>query len=176
LIKFKIKKGGPNMKHADKCENEKKDRCSSTLPSPGDAILRCCSGGAGPLPIINTTLSMPIPIVSVSIDTTPMSDPILVLTFIGQINLLPSMSVNLNFIVRRSTNGSSPQQIGGTYTFMKTVSSLESASFSFQLFDSDSYPSYSTYSVELSTTSIIAPIVGLTISNASLSALAVAKG
>jgi len=163
------------MKHSEKYKYEKDDKCFSTPIPSGSTILRCGSGGAGPLPTITTTLSMPIPVVSVSIDTTAMTNPIIVLKFIGQINLLPSMSVNLNFIIRRSTNSSPPQQIGGTYSFIKKVSSQESSSFSFQLFDSDSCPSYSTYSVELSTTSTIDPIFGLTITNASLSALAVTK-
>ena len=50
-------------------------------PEPGKAILSCGSGGIGPMPIISTPLSRPIPVASVSIDTSNMCNPKILLTF-----------------------------------------------------------------------------------------------
>lgn len=133
--------------------------------------LNANTGFAGPLPIITTTLSDPINVVSVSIDTRGFQDPRVLLHFTGIINLPVGISVTLNFqIVRTSSDGTT--KVGSTYTFATLVNILEAESFAFQFFDSDIAPDNYTYSVNLSTNSIIDITPGLTIS-ATLSALAV---
>lgn len=154
-------------------ENTQEGRCRNRHPRPGEAILRCSTGGLGPLPIINTVLSRPLPVVSVNVDTTRMCNPSVLLTFTGQVNLPLGISVTLNFVVNKTCEGGAPRQIGGTYTFSTLATVLEAESFAFQLCDTDTCEDCCTYTVEVSTTSIIDIVPGLTITNATLSALAV---
>ena len=74
-------------------------RCHNNSPEPGRALLSCGSGGIGPMPIISTPLSRPIPVASVSIDTTNMCNPKVLLTFTSLICLPATILVNLNFII-----------------------------------------------------------------------------
>ena len=69
-----------------------------------------------------------------------------------------------------------PIKVGSTYTFSTLVNVLESEAFGFQLFDANLDPGTYTYSVVLSTNSIIDITPGLTIVNATLSALGVDEG
>lgn len=142
-------------------------------PVPGEAILKCATGGAGPFPVINTVLSDPIPVVSVNIDTTRMYKPTVLLTFTGIVSLPVGVSVTLNFIIKRSRDGEEGQQIGGTYTFSTLAAVLESEAFSFQFCDCNPCAGCYTYTVEISTNSVIDVVPGLTVPNATLSALAV---
>ncbi|EKQ56359.1 MULTISPECIES: DUF4489 domain-containing protein [unclassified Clostridium] len=146
----------------------------NNAPEPGRALLNVGSGGVGPLPIISTPLSRPIPVVSVSIDTSNMCNPKVLLTFTSIISLPIGALVNLNFIVYKTVGDGSPQPIGGTFTFAETAPELlESESFSFQLCDCNPAYDNTTYTVQLEPTSLIAVTAGLTITNAVLSALAV---
>jgi hypothetical protein len=154
-------------------ENAHEERCYRRHPRPGEAILRCNTGGLGPLPIINTVLSRPLPVVSVNVDTTKLYKPSVLLTFTGQINMPLGVSVTLNFIVNKVCENGTSQQIGGTFTFATLAAALEAETFAFQLCDLDSCDDCCTYTVEVSTTSIIDIVPGLTITNATLSALAV---
>jgi hypothetical protein len=142
-------------------------------PEPGKALLRCATGGVGPLPIITTALARPIPVVSVTLDTTKLCNPSVLLTFTGQINLPVGVLVNLNFIINKSCDGGAPIQVGGTFTFATLVTVLEAETFAFQFCDHDPCPGCCTYTVELSTTSLIDITPGTTVTNATLSALAV---
>lgn len=151
-------------------DNERRERYH---PEVGGIVLAANTAGVGPFPIINTVLSDPIPVVSVSVDTFRMRDPKVLLIFTSQINLPLGISVTLNFTVRRSCGHGSPQFVGGTYTFSTLVTALEAEAFSFQLIDNNPCEGNVTYSVELSTNSIIDIVPGLTITNATLSALAV---
>jgi hypothetical protein len=63
--------------------------------------------------------------------------------------------------------------VGPTFTFATLVEVLEAGSFAFQYFDSGIAPASYTYTVMLSTNSIIDITPGATINNATLSALAV---
>ena len=135
--------------------------------------LNASTGGAGPLPIITTLLSNPINVVDVSIDTNGMREPVVLLDFTSIISLPVGISVTLNFEVTRSLNGGSPVNVGSTYTFSTLVTILEAEAFSFKLFDNNLAPGLYTYSVQLSTNSIIDITPGLTVNNATLSALAV---
>ena len=136
--------------------------------------LNASSGSVGPLPIINTLFSEPISVVSTSINTRDMSTTNNLLTFTGIISLPAGISVTLNFEILRSLNNGAPIPVGSTYTFSTLVVLLEAEAFSFQFFDSDVPPGQYTYSIRLSTNSIIDITPGLTVNNAVLSVLAVA--
>jgi hypothetical protein len=138
-----------------------------------EVMLNASSGSAGPLPIITTLLSSPINVVSTTIDTNGMGNTNNLLTFTGLISLPLGISVTLNFQIHRVFNNGSPIGVGSTYTFSTTVTILESESFSFQFFDANVPEGSYTYSVNLSTNSIIDVTPGVTI-NAVLSVLAVA--
>ena len=73
-------------------------RRSDNAPEGGSALLSCGSGGAGPLAMISTPLSRPIPVASVSIDTSRLCNPRILLTFTSLIVLpawLPSRKAEL---------------------------------------------------------------------------------
>jgi hypothetical protein len=143
-------------------------------PYPKAAVrLNAATGGAGPLPIITTLLADPINVVAVSIDTNGMSNPAVLLNFTSIISLPVGISVTLNFEITRSFNGGAPVNVGSTYTFATLVTALEAESFGFQFFDNNLDPGLYTYTVRLSTNSIIDITPGLTVNNATLSALAV---
>ena len=148
-------------------------RRSNNAPEGGRALLSCGSGGAGPFPIISTQLSRPIPVASVSIDTSRLCNPRILLTFTSLIVLPATILVNLNFIIEKSTEGGCPQEIGGTHTFSELASVLESESFCFQYCDCCPCTSCTTYTVKLAPSSLISETAGLTITNATLTALAV---
>lgn len=135
--------------------------------------LNASTGGAGPLPIITTLLADPINVVNVTIDTTGMNDPAVLLGFTSIISLPVGISVTLNFEITRSLNGGAPVNVGSTYTFSTLVTVLEAESFAFQFFDNNLAAGVYTYSVQLSTNSVIDITPGLTVNNATLSALAV---
>ncbi len=139
-----------------------------------EVALNAATGSAGPLPIITTLLASPINVVTTSIDTTGMGNTNNLLTFTSNVNLPLGISVTFNFQITRVVNNGTPMAIGSTYTFSTTVVVLEAESFSFQYFDANVPEGYYTYSVNLSTNSIIDVTPGATISNAVLSVLAVA--
>lgn len=136
-------------------------------------VLNASTGGAGPLPIITTLLAEPISVVSVTLNASELKEPSILLTFTGAISLPLGISVTLNFEVERVKDNGAPVKVGSTYTFSTLATALESEAFSFQLFDAGLEPGTYTYSVVLSTNSIIDITPGLTIVNATLSALGV---
>ena len=138
-------------------------------------VLNAATGGAGPLPILTTLFSDPISVVSVTLDTDALSDPSILLNFTGIVSLPLGISVTLNFEVLRVKDNGAPVKVGSTYTFSTLATALESESFAFQLFDANLEPGHYTYSVVLSTNSIIDITPGLTIVNATLSALGVSN-
>jgi len=141
---------------------------------PGRLVqLNASTGGAGPLPIITTLLANPISVASVTIDANGMIDPAVLLNFTSIISLPLGISVTLNFELKRSFNGGAAGPVGSTYTFSTLVDILEAEAFSFQYFDSNLAPGVYTYSVQLSTNSIVDITPGLTVNNATISALAV---
>jgi hypothetical protein len=140
-----------------------------------DVFLNAATGGAGPLPVITTLLSDPINIVSVSLGMDSTSGPSILLNYTSIISLPLGISVTLNFEVYRVKDNGAPVRVGSTYTFSTLVTVLESQSFGFQLFDSNLEPGNYTYSVVLSTNSVIDITPGLTIVNATLSALGVSS-
>lgn len=137
--------------------------------------LNASTGGAGPLPVITTLFSDPITVVSVTLDAERLSNPSILLTFTGIVNLPLGISVTLNFEILRTKGGGPPVNVGSTYTFATTVTVLEAESFAFQFFDSNLDSGTYTYTVVLSTNSIIDITPGLTVVNATLSALGVSN-
>ena len=138
-----------------------------------NTVLNAASGGAGPLPIITTLFAEPITVVSTTLDADGLSDLSILATFTGIISLPLGISVTLNFEVLRIKDNGAPIKVGSTYTFSSLATALESESFAFQLFDSRLDPGTYTYTVVLSTNSIIDITPGLTIVNAVLSLLGV---
>ncbi len=147
--------------------------CERHRPTPGSPVLAAATGGAGPLPVITTLFAEPINVVSVTIDADRLLHPTILLTFTGLISLPLGISVTLNFEIQRSRNSGAPVDVGSTYTFATLATALESEAFSFQYLDTGLLPGTYTYTVILSTNSIIDITPGLTITNATLSALAV---
>lgn len=148
-------------------------RTDNRSPEPGRALLNVGSGGAGPLPIISTPLSRPIPVASVSIDTSNMCNPKVLLIFTSLISLPLDVVVTLNFTLIKTVGDGSPQPIGGTHTFAEIASVLEAESFSFQHCDCNAAYGNTTYTVQIEPSSLISVTAGLTITNATLTALAV---
>lgn len=135
--------------------------------------LNASTGGAGPLPIITTLLAEAIPVVDVTVETNGMRNPVALLTFTSIVSLPLGISVTLNFKIKRSLNGGAPISVGSTYTFSTLVTALEAEAFGFQYFDNNLTSGTYTYSIEISTNSIIDITPGLTVNNATLSVLAV---
>ena len=152
--------------------NRQESECTSWAGNSTRVALTAGTGSAGPLPIITTPLSEPLNVVSAGINTQGFANPGILLTFTGTISLPLGISVSLNFQLIRS-NGTSTIPVGSTYTFSTLVTVLESESFAFQFFDTGLMGGVYTYTEQLSTNSIIDVTPGLTINNATLSALAV---
>jgi hypothetical protein len=148
--------------------------CSESRPRR-QVVLNASGGGAGPLPIITTLLAEPLNVVSTSIDTRPVGgNTNNLLNFTSIINLPLGISVTLNFEIMRTRNDGAPVNVGSTYTFSTIVDVLEAEAFGFQFFDANLEPGFYTYSIQLSTNSIIDITPGATVQNAVLSVLAVA--
>jgi hypothetical protein len=133
-------------------------------------VLNAATGGAGPLPIITTLLAEPITVVSVTLDTDELHDPSIHADLYRYCESPLGISVTLNFEVLRLKDDGSPVKVGSTNTFSTLTTILESETFAFQLFDAGLEPGTYTYSVVLSTNSLIDITPGLTIVNATLSA------
>jgi hypothetical protein len=130
------------------------------------------TGSSGPLPIITTLLADPINVVSATVDTAGMRDVTNLLIFTSTISLPLGILVNLNFQIRRTSEDGSSIKVGPTFTFSTLATALESESFAFQFADSNLRPGNYTYSVEISTNSIIDITPGVTVNNATLSIIA----
>lgn len=156
--------------------NYQSGACNSWNPYSNQrrqVALNASSGGVGPLPIITTLFAEPLNVVSTTIDTSGMGTTNNLLHFSGIVNLPLGISVTLNFQIRRSARDGSIG-VGSTYTFSTLVDVLEAEAFSFQFLDEEVEPGFYTYSIELSTNSIIDITPGASVNNAVLSVLAVA--
>ena len=140
-----------------------------------NVVLNAATGGVGPFPIVTTLFSEPITVVSVTLDTNSLRRPSILLNYTSAVSLPLGISVTLNFEILRVRDNGAPTNVGGTYTFSTLVTALESEAFSFQFFDSNLESGVYTYSIVLSTNSIIDITPGLTIVNATISALGVGK-
>ena len=140
-----------------------------------EVVLASSTGGAGPFPIITTLFAEPITVVSTTIDTRRIGNAAIWLNFTSIVSLPLGISVTLNFQVNRIRDDGSLIGVGSTYTFSTLATALEAESFAFQFVDQNISPGVYTYEVVLSTNSIIDITPGLTINNATLTALAVAR-
>lgn len=151
------------------------DRCYAGTGSrrPQRVALKAATGGVGPLPLISTLFSDPLTVTSVSLDLDEFRRPTVLLTFTGIVSLPLGISVTLNFEILRTRGNGAPTSVGSTYTFSTLANVLESEAFSFQFADNDLDTGDYTYTVIITTNSVIDITPGLTITNATLSALAV---
>jgi hypothetical protein len=138
-----------------------------------NVLVSSSTGGVGPLPVFTTLFAAPINVVSTTINTTDLSRSTNLLLFSSIINLPIGVSVTFNFEILRSSEDGSAVKIGSTYTFSTIVDVLEAEAFSFQFADVGLTPDNYTYSVQLSTNSIIDITPGASIMNATLSVIAV---
>ena len=88
-------------------------------------VLNAATCGAGPQPVIKTLISDPITVVSVTLDADRLSNPSILLTFTGIVNLPLGISVTLNFEILRTKDNGAPINVGSTYTFATTVNVLK---------------------------------------------------
>ena len=128
------------------------------------------TGSAGPLPVITTLLADPINVVSTNIETTG-RDVTNLLIFTSTISLPLGISVTLNFQITRTNVEGATIKVGPTFTYSTLATALESESFAFQFADSNLRPGNYTYSIEISTNSIIDITPGVTVNNATLSVI-----
>ncbi|SFC51980.1 DUF4489 domain-containing protein [Clostridium uliginosum] len=165
-------------KHCHSCEPKHCHSCvvcetrHSCACEPGRALLRCSCGLAGPLPILGTAgliPTTPISVGSVSIDTTRMCNPSVLISATFQINTPIAILSNLTFRVVKCVNGCT-QPVGGSFTFSNAVEALSSESFSFKFCDSTECCGCATYSVEISSATLLQ--AGTTVSG-TITALAV---
>ena len=158
--------------HENDCENDHENDHENEHSKGGRAVLRCGSGCAGPLPMLGSVGLMPTaptPVGSVSIDTTGLKKPNILLSVTGIINAPIGALPNLTFRILKCCDGCS-QPVGGSYTYAGTVDLLESNSFAFQYCDCAQHSGCATYTLEI--TSATLAQAGTTI-NTTISALAV---
>lgn len=129
------------------------------------------SGGAGPLPCLNTLFAEPIHVVSTTIDTAESRDVTNLLIFTSTISLPLGICATLNFQITRASEDGGTIKVGPTFTFSTFAVALESESFAFQYADRNLRPGNYTYSVEVTSNSIIEITPGLTVNNATLSVM-----
>lgn len=147
--------------------------CDFSSSKNKQVVLNASGGSVGPLPCITTLFAEPINVVSTTIDTRGMKSTNNLLLFTGIVNLPLGVSVTLNFQIRRASKDGSSIGVGSTYTFSTVVDVLEAEAFSFQFMDEEVEPGFYTYSVELSTNSIVDITPGCSVHNAVLSVIAV---
>lgn len=138
----------------------------------GRSILKCGCANAGPLPILGTQgliPSLPIPVGSVSIDTSKLCNPSVLVTANLLINTPVSLLSSLTFRIVRCLDGCS-QPIGGSFTFADPIEALSSNSFTFSFCDCSSCKGCATYSIEVTSATLLQ--AGTTIGG-TISALAV---
>lgn len=140
-----------------------------------DVVLNSSTGGAGPLAAV--ALTTPLPIVSVTIDADCVCDPSVLLTFTTLI-VVPTavLGSTLSFEVLRTTNiVGTPVNVGPVFTFTSPAAAPAiTAPFMFQVFDNGLRSGTYTYSVLLTSATVIG-IDGVTLLNSTLSALAVSS-
>lgn len=140
-----------------------------------EILLNVSTGGAGPLAVVSTVLTAPIPIVTLTLDGDRLRGHSVLFNFTSIISLPLPVTVSLNFQMLRTIDNGAPVPIGPQFTFARTVTALETDSFGFQLFDSQVDADTVTYSVVLAMSSTIPVSAAVTILNATLSALEIGR-
>lgn len=160
--------------HEMKCcrpSSHEKKCCKSS--STGKAILKCGAGAVGPLPILDlvgASIINPYSLASVTIDTSGMKNPTVLINVTALINVPVGALPSITFRLVRTCNGAS-QPVGGSYTYSDCFDLLHSESFAFQFCDcGQCCCGCTTYTVEISSATLAQ--AGTTISG-NISALAV---
>ena len=138
----------------------------------GKSILRCGCANAGPFPILGTQgliPSLPIPVGSVTIDTCNLCKPSVLITANLLINTPAALLSSLTFRIVKCVDGCS-QSVGGSFTFSDAIEALSSSSFTFSFCDFSSCNGCVTYSVEVTSATLLQ--AGTTVGG-TISALAV---
>ena len=144
----------------------------SCAPKPGKALLRCARGAVGPLPLIAADVLLPktYPVGSVTIDTRELCNPTVLLNFNFLINVPVGLLTTLTFSVFKCCDGCR-QPVGESFTFSELLpAGLANKSFSFQICDCSNCCGCETYSVEVTSATLLGAGVSIV---AQLSALAV---
>lgn len=119
--------------------NTCKDPCRH--PIPGHVLLRCNNGGFGPRNVNFETPRLPVtfnqPIASVTIDTTYLKCPRVLINFVGILTVTPVTNTaisTLNFTLFRMCKGDKIRQPVSTFTFSTVVvtDSPDSRTLNFQ--------------------------------------------
>ena len=137
-------------------------------------VLSSSTGGAGPLPVISTSLSEPLNIATTSVNTCCSGTTDNLIQFTSVINMPLALALTLNFQIVRSSCTGGAVKVGPTFTFREELSVIGAEGFSFQFVDNNVAPGTYTYSVQLGTGTLVAS-AGVTVTNAVLSVLAVPK-
>ena len=149
-----------------------KKRCKPS-PEPGRALLKCGRGAAGPLPALTTGLllggSNAINVGSVTIDTTELCNPTVLLNFNIIISAPVAIASTLTFSVFKCCDGCT-QPVGESFTFSAALGILASQSFNFQICDTSDCCECTTYTLQITDATLAAAGLSLT---ANISALAV---
>lgn len=139
-------------------------------------IIKSNTGSVGPLAVSTSTdLNRDLPITSVTIETKDLKDVDALLNFTCQINLPEGANVNLIFIIKKYVDKGCEQVIGSSYVYTAVAANTQAESFSFQFLDKDINPGKHTYSIQLAKNSTIAGTPGVTITNGTLSLIAIAE-
>ena len=142
--------------------------------SKPQVVMSSSGGGVGPLPLISTSLSEPLNVVSTSVNTCCVGNTSNLLMFTSIINLPAALAFTLNFQILRSSCTGGSVNIGPTFTFAEAVSLIGAEAFSFQFVDNNVAPGNYTYSIQLGTGTLVAS-AGVTVTNAILTVLAVSS-
>lgn len=142
---------------------------------PGEAILKCSCGGSttiAPGVSASTPLQSPKYIASVTIDTSCLKHPTVLLTFTGDIKRIKKSKDTLNFIIKKSCSCNSCDiPVCNTHSFIDDGSDITSLSYSFQSCECSTCDECCTYSIYLDTDSTSSD--GVSVCDAVLTALAV---
>lgn len=138
-------------------------------------VIKSNTGAAGPLPG-SGTINRDLPITSVTLETKDLKDADAYLSFTCNINLPPSTTASLIFIIKKYSDKGSSHEIGSSYVFSgESGEDFESKVFSFQFIDRDIHPGKFTYSIQLASNSISSSNSGTTITNATLNVIALGR-
>ncbi|MGG7176891.1 DUF4489 domain-containing protein [Clostridium paraputrificum] len=163
------------------CKEEREEKkcvikcISHEGPKPGKAILKCGCGGGAPIPIVSLNILgtvKPLPLASVTIDTSNLKCPTTLLTFTAEITSVVDVALRLNFLIKKSSKSGCCEYICGTHSFSDVLEFFGTQSFSFQVCDCNPCDECVTYSVEYVPIDVVLA-VGAHITNASLTAIAV---
>ena len=138
-------------------------------------ILKSSTGGVGPLPVLTTPLTHDLPITTINIDTAPIGVSSVLLTFTAQINMTAELNANLVFNIMKVVDDGPAVKIGPSFVFSSVAEIFEAETFAFQYCDEDIRAGVYSYSVQLASNSFIGVAAGLTVTNGTLTGLAVPR-